>query len=578
MIRNNLLSILFMFLPWLAAGQPLPSLPAPDENASLCDAFQARIMPAHGSFRICPAEAGLLTFSGEGSYHEESGHAYDPDLFIYQWIISGIYFEGKEVSHLFEEPGAYPITLIIEDPVSECTVRVTEILQIATIPTFNGTIISVETACAGEAFTLFGVANPTVWTGFDTEIKDTVFIPDGTGSYYQSQLTFDVFGDGIEILSAQDIDRVCVILEHTDQSQLRFELESPTGESLLLKAPGGPSANLGEPVVWDDEIPGRGYEYCFTPSPQYGLMAVTTPQFHEYTDRAGNYYFNAAFMPPGTYTPEESFDKLAGSPLNGTWTMRITDTAPEETGHMLGWSLFFDGEFYPDSLIFYPEIVDRRWFFNNTPLQGNPANTSVQESGEHEFTFQITDDFGCTYDTTLTVTILPLPEAEIISDLEIPVCEGDSTFLQVIPLNSSGFDWIYQWQTGSQDIPGSTFDTLMVKTPATYTVMITDTITGCIGFVDKDYREQNCDLTIPNVFTPNGDGINDLFEILNLEHYPNAQMIIYNRWGQKVFEHPDYYNNWWDGGNVPDGVYFYVLRYTRMGQTRYAEGSVTIIR
>lgn len=577
MTQKKLLSFIFSLLllyPVLVAAEPDKL----NENDEVCDHFQIRIIAPDDSFRICPSGAGMLTFSAEAGYGDDAGIAFDPLQFTYHWSFSGVQYDGMEVSHYFEGPGAYPVTLTVTDPVNDCMLQITKVLQIATTPTFSGTMISVDTACAGDAFTLFGVGNPTVWTGFPTGVEETVFIPDGDETYYESSLEFDVFGQGVEILSAQDIDRICVNLEHTDQSQLRFELESPTGEILLLKATGGPTANLGEPVVWDDNIPGRGYAYCFTPSPQYGLMAVTTPQFHEYTDRAGNYYFNAAYMPSGSYTPQENLDKLAGSPLNGKWTMRVTDTTPSETGHVFGWSLFFDEGFYPDSLIFYPEIVDSRWFFNGTPIDGNPASSAVQQSGDHQFRFQITDNFGCTYDTLLTVTILPLPETEIISDLEIPVCEGDSTFLQVIPVNSSGFDWVYQWQTGNQDIPGRTYDTLMVKTPATYTVMITDTVSGCIGFADFDFTEQNCDLTIPNVFTPNGDGINDLFEILNLEHYPNAQMIIYNRWGQKVFEHPDYYNNWWDGGNAPDGVYFYVLRYARMGQIRYAEGTVTIIR
>ncbi len=202
----------------------------------------------------------------------------------------------------------------------------------------------------------------------------------------------------------------------------------------------------------------------------------------------------------------------------------------------------------------------------------------MSEPGEHHFRFQVTDDFNCSYDTTLTVKILPLPKAEIESELEIPICEGDSTLLTVRPVDHDGFDWEYQWQVGGVDLPGRTYDTLMVKDPGIYTVMVTDTSTGCIDFFDKDVTDQNCDLVIPNVFTPNADGINDEFEIENLEHYPNAQMVIYNRWGKKVYEHSDYYNNWWDGANAPDGTYFYVLRYTRMGKTRYAEGTVTIIR
>jgi gliding motility-associated-like protein len=120
----------------------------------------------------------------------------------------------------------------------------------------------------------------------------------------------------------------------------------------------------------------------------------------------------------------------------------------------------------------------------------------------------------------------------------------------VVPVGGSSFDWIYQWQFGGQDIPGQDRDTITAKNRV-YSVVVTDTLTGCFDVFNIGFSIQNCDLVIPNVFTPNGDGINDFFEILNLEHYPMAQIVIYNRWGNKVFEHSDYYNNWWDGRNHP---------------------------
>jgi gliding motility-associated-like protein len=65
-------------------------------------------------------------------------------------------------------------------------------------------------------------------------------------------------------------------------------------------------------------------------------------------------------------------------------------------------------------------------------------------------------------------------------------------------------------------------------------------------------------ITIPNVFTPNADGINDYFTIRNLPLYDYRPLTIYNRWGKKVFE-SNQYNNDWDGSNVPDGVYYGVV-------------------
>jgi gliding motility-associated-like protein len=65
-------------------------------------------------------------------------------------------------------------------------------------------------------------------------------------------------------------------------------------------------------------------------------------------------------------------------------------------------------------------------------------------------------------------------------------------------------------------------------------------------------------ITIPNVFSPNGDGLNDFFIIRNLQLYNFRPLVIYNRWGKVVYQN-NQYNNDWDGRGVPDGVYYGVV-------------------
>ncbi|PUZ26065.1 hypothetical protein DCC81_17645 [Chitinophaga parva] len=64
------------------------------------------------------------------------------------------------------------------------------------------------------------------------------------------------------------------------------------------------------------------------------------------------------------------------------------------------------------------------------------------------------------------------------------------------------------------------------------------------------------DLAIPNVFTPNGDGVNDRFVILGLERYTNVKLVVWNRWGNVVYQSTDYHNTW-DGSSLNEGTYFY---------------------
>ena len=129
----------------------------------------------------------------------------------------------------------------------------------------------------------------------------------------------------------------------------------------------------------------------------------------------------------------------------------------------------------------------------------------------------------------------------------------------------------------------------------------------------KVYNPQSCDtsyfhnvkvnpvkLKIPNVFTPNGDGINDYFiitadgggdsgsksaydteyEYENFEplsrYYESTELTVFNRWGRIVYHSKDYQNNW-DGGSLSDGTYFYVLKCHGLKQDVTYQGSVSIV-
>ncbi|RXK83556.1 T9SS type B sorting domain-containing protein [Filimonas effusa] len=83
---------------------------------------------------------------------------------------------------------------------------------------------------------------------------------------------------------------------------------------------------------------------------------------------------------------------------------------------------------------------------------------------------------------------------------------------------------------------------------------------------------------IPNVITPNGDGVNDQLIIKGLEQYAENELIILNRWGNHVFEQKRYMHNW-DGNGLSEGTYFYLLRIKdRSGQWQELKGYVTLVR
>ncbi len=103
------------------------------------------------------------------------------------------------------------------------------------------------------------------------------------------------------------------------------------------------------------------------------------------------------------------------------------------------------------------------------------------------------------------------------------------------------------------------------------TIEITD---ACDQSTSLDVEVVDCSLLIPNIFTPNADGSNDLLYIQGLESHPNSSLEVYNRWGTLVYAHPNY-NNSWDGYGVNDGVYYLTLS---LGNGENRQSELTIRR
>ena len=101
---------------------------------------------------------------------------------------------------------------------------------------------------------------------------------------------------------------------------------------------------------------------------------------------------------------------------------------------------------------------------------------------------------------------------------------------------------------------------------------------GCDSIITIDLTILNTskDILVPNVITPNGDQLNDVLVIQDIEEYPNNHLVIFNRWGNKLFETTNYENNW-SGEGVADGTYFYVLQLNDVDNTLY-KGAINIFK
>lgn len=84
-------------------------------------------------------------------------------------------------------------------------------------------------------------------------------------------------------------------------------------------------------------------------------------------------------------------------------------------------------------------------------------------------------------------------------------------------------------------------------------------------------------IRIPNVITPNNDGVNDFFAIHNLEDYPDNELIIFDRNNKVIFNARGYQNDW-DAQGIPQGVYFYNLAIKQGSNCKIFKGSINVIR
>lgn len=82
---------------------------------------------------------------------------------------------------------------------------------------------------------------------------------------------------------------------------------------------------------------------------------------------------------------------------------------------------------------------------------------------------------------------------------------------------------------------------------------------------------------IPNLITPNGDGINDFFEIKNLDKFPDNSITIYDQRGKIVYRSKGYKNDF-SAANLPVGTYFYKFVYNKLGKNIPKSGSITVMK
>jgi PKD repeat protein len=218
--------------------------------------------------------------------------------------------------------------------------------------------------------------------------------------------------------------------------------------------------------------------------------------------------------------------------------------------------------------------------------------------GHQNYAIAVKDRYGCVARDTFYTQVYPNPVIEIFTD------PNDTVYLQnpsvTYSYNNLSIDSIALSTHSWEIIEGDTVFTSELEAPvyrynSTGEFMAYLTVVnpeGCDTTYATTVTVKPVELYIPNVFTPGtSPGVNDFFEVTTKEikdkgttaietlqrFYENSRLVVFNRLGKKVFE-ADNYDNKWDGDNLPDGVYYYVLECHGAKSTDVFKGSVTIIR
>jgi gliding motility-associated-like protein len=172
---------------------------------------------------------------------------------------------------------------------------------------------------------------------------------------------------------------------------------------------------------------------------------------------------------------------------------------------------------------------------------------------------------GCDSVRTLNLTVLKFPMPNLGPD--VSVC-----FLNKFILSPGVFDF-YTWQDGS------TQNTFSVSKPGLYTVEVTN---ACgVASDSVIISNKSCEVFFPNVFTPNNDTKNDFFKILNATNLLEYKLMIYNRWGEKVFETDNFLKGWdgsYKGSACQIGSYVWYCNFIKEGTQKKLKGSVLLLR
>jgi subtilisin-like proprotein convertase family protein len=410
-----------------------------------------------GYVDLCFGDSVLLVATPTFPYASEvtgTGYSQTVANCTYLWTIGG---SGQSTgsSVWFTPPvrSGYYVDLKITDAFPQivntsCKVRVSQ------IPIFAGTGPLEDSVCLGQNTNLIGgvTAQDTVGVtvpGGEYQVggifAGLTFLPDGAGQQYETSIGISGFDQTTFITSSANFDQLCLDIEHSYIGDIEITLTCPNGTTVSIMnayngtpfgwtalVPGGCGSGIGTSLGNDTNIDGGApgspvWSYCFSPTnATLGTICAentagnTIP--NDYTagginlpnGTTGN---NIAMDTNGVYLPDGNFNDFIGCPVNGNWTITVQDNQGIDDGYIFQWGIYFNAALYPETEGYQNTLVSDFWTADPTIISAqNDTLITIQPNvtGNTFYTYNVTDNFGCAYDTTVTLYVMDLPS--IFSD------------------------------------------------------------------------------------------------------------------------------------------------------------------
>lgn len=536
-----------------------------------------------------------VCFKAEVRYAADSSLVADTAL-VYKWYLGdGTSSDLDSITNTYPQKGAYFVHLQVTDTIKKMTGETIMTVRVSLEPKFTDTQAEIETesVCMGEEILLKGIAQSDEFEYKlnDTKTENSPRVFDSSFAY-KSTIYFGAFPVGATIDSVQQIKSIGVDLEHSHYEDLTIKLSCPNGNEVLLKKRNisTDTSFLGLPVLDTAQVTGTNligttYFYQWGHQPQ---QTITLTSMAQKTDT----------LPSGIYPFEYSINNLVGCPLNGEWTIEIIDSLNANNGYVSGWQLAIDDTIVPKWKFShqYQTMYDSSGYWLGDTMLNDPGwnidniekklttlqSAQTTEEGDNLYRFIVVDNFGCQYDTNIYVNVSRIEIQSEQQDFTLPDDREKIKF-------SCQTQWVntYEW-TFDNVVPNEYTQEVqpVILQKGEYTIGLTGTSQeGCEDTtslkITIKYEEPQANFQEVNVFTPNGDGVNDNLTLL-IKSVQEVDVRIYDRWGRVVWKYKsdevifEEQQITWDGKNgtryIATGVYFYTIYAVGLdGKTKIGE-------